>query len=146
MAKPEPWRLNPASYPVSIIIGTRFQDLDINGHLNNVSFAALFENGRVLVNRAIRVGEDRAAGERTMIAAVSINYLGEGQYPDDVTICTGIGGIGMSSWTMLQGMFQNGQCIATCDSVVAYRLNNLRAPLRDSLRAELERTPVTPVL
>jgi acyl-CoA thioester hydrolase len=145
MAKPDLWRLNPASYPISITTGTRFQDLDINGHLNNVSFAALFENARVRVNRAARLGEDRAPGERTMVAAVSINYLGEGQYPDDVTVCTGVGPIGTSSWTLFQAMFQNGHCIATCDSVIVCRLNNQRAPLRDALRAELELTPVKPV-
>ena len=43
MAKPESWRLDAASYPVCIELQTRFQDMDINGHLNNVAFAALFE-------------------------------------------------------------------------------------------------------
>ena len=43
MPKPESWRLDAASYPVHLDLQTRFQDMDINGHLNNVAFAALFE-------------------------------------------------------------------------------------------------------
>src|SRR3546814_7334865 len=46
MAKPDSWRLDAASYPVCEVFQTRFQDMDINGHLNNVAFAALFESGR----------------------------------------------------------------------------------------------------
>ncbi|MDQ2764072.1 MAG: acyl-CoA thioesterase, partial [Pseudomonadota bacterium] len=34
MAKPESWRLDPASYPHRDVIQTRFQDLDPLGHLN----------------------------------------------------------------------------------------------------------------
>ena len=54
MGKPESWRLIPASYPILLDVQTRFQDLDPNGHLNNVAFAALFEHGRVRLNRDVR--------------------------------------------------------------------------------------------
>ena len=86
MPKPESWRLDAASYPVHVDLQTRFQDMDINGHLNNVAFAALFESGRVLLNREIRPWEERPANERTMVAAVEINYLAEGNFPDPVLI------------------------------------------------------------
>src|SRR3989344_6305407 len=108
MAKLESWRLDAASYPASIELQTRFQDMDINGHLNNVAFAALFESGRVLLNREVRPPLARPANERTMVAAVEINYLAEGNFPDPVLIATGIGRLGTSSWTIVQAMFQNG--------------------------------------
>ncbi len=120
-----------------MVTNTRFQDLDINGHLNNVSFAALFENARVQINLKARLQENRAPNERTMVANVTINYLREGQYPGDVTICSGIGSIGNSSWSIIQAMFQNGLCIATCDTVVVCRTDNESKPLRAALRAEL---------
>ena len=42
MAKPEPWRLLLASYPQTLDVPTRFQDMDVNGHLNNaVSYTHL---------------------------------------------------------------------------------------------------------
>lgn len=138
MPKPESWRLDAASYPVCIDLQTRFQDMDINGHLNNVAFAALFESGRVLLNREIRPWEERPANERTMVAAVEINYLAEGNFPDPVQIATGIGRLGTSSWTIVQAMFQNGRAIATCDTVVVCRTDGEAKPLRAAMLAELE--------
>jgi len=138
MAKPESWRLDAASYPVCEEFQTRFQDMDINGHLNNVAFAALFESSRVLLNRRVRPLGERATNERTMVAAVEINYLAEGNFPDPVRIAIGIGRIGTSSWTIVQAMFQNGRCIATCDTVVVCRTDNQAKPLRAEIVAELK--------
>lgn len=145
MPKPESWRLDAASYPVCIDLQTRFQDMDINGHLNNVAFAALFESGRVLLNREIRPWEERPANERTMVAAVEINYLAEGNFPDPVQIATGIGRLGTSSWTIVQAMFQNGRAIATCDTVVVCRTDGEARPLRAAMVAELEAKLAKPV-
>ena len=145
MPKPESWRLNPASYPVWVELQTRFQDMDINGHLNNVAFAALFESGRVLLNRDVRPLDERPANERTMVAAVEINYLAEGNFPDPVQIATGIGRLGTSSWTIVQAMFQNGRCIATCDTVVVCRTDGQAKPLRAAMVAELEEKLARPV-
>jgi acyl-CoA thioester hydrolase len=144
MAKPERWRLDAASYPLSITANTRFQDLDVNGHLNNVAFASLFENARVQINRNVRPWEDRPENERTMVAAVTINYLREGNFPDDVRLCSGIGHIGTSSWSIIQAMFQNSLCIATCDTVVVCRTDNQAKPLRAELREGLEKLVVKP--
>lgn len=145
MAKPESWRLDAASYPVVAEFQTRFQDMDINGHLNNVAFAALFESGRVMLNRQVRPLTDRPANERTMVAMVEINYLAEGNFPDPVTIATGIGRIGTSSWTIVQAMFQNGRCIASCDTVVVCRTDGQAKPLRAEMVTELEAKLVKPV-
>ncbi|MDB5710313.1 MAG: thioesterase superfamily [Sphingomonas bacterium] len=134
MTRPAPWRLDPSAYPVGDEFGTRYQDLDPNGHLNNVAFAALFENARVRINRATR---PRPANERMMVASVTIAYLREGSFPEPVTICSGIGRIGSSSWTIEQAMFQADQCIATCDTVVVCRTDDAAKPLRAEVRAEL---------
>jgi acyl-CoA thioester hydrolase len=144
MAKPESWRLDAASYPLSVTANTRFQDLDVNGHLNNVAFAALFENGRVRLNRDARPWDERPGNERTMVAAVTINYLAEGNFPDDVVITSGIGSIGTSSWIILQAMFQNNHCIATCDTVVVCRTDGQAKPLRAEVRDYLEGIMVVP--
>lgn len=138
MPKPDSWRLDAASYPVSEDFQTRFQDMDINGHLNNVAFAALFESARVMLNRRVRPWGERPSNERTMVAEVTITYLAEGRFPGDVTITSGIGRIGTSSWTILQSMHQQGRCIATCDTVVVCRTDNEARPLRSELRAALE--------
>lgn len=138
MAKPEAWRLEAMRYPVHETIQTRFQDMDINGHLNNVAFAALFETGRVLLNRKVRPWADRPRNERTMVAEVTITYLAEGRFPGDVTIGSGVGHIGTSSWSFLQAMHQNGRCIATCDTIIVCRTDEAAKPLRAELREALE--------
>ncbi len=138
MAKPEGWRLDLAAYPVILESDTRFQDMDINGHLNNVAFAALFENARVQLHRKAQPWVERPANERSMVASVEINYLREGNFPAPVTIGSGIGRIGNSSWVVVQAMFQKGACIATCDSVIVCRTDNEAKPLRPDLAAELE--------
>ncbi|KAB2857005.1 MAG: acyl-CoA thioesterase, partial [Sphingopyxis terrae] len=86
----------------------------------------------------VRPMDDRPANERTMVAAVEINYLAEGNFPDPVEIATGIGRIGTSSWTIVQAMFQNGRAIATCDSVIVCRTDGAAKPLRTEMVTELE--------
>jgi acyl-CoA thioester hydrolase len=105
----------------------------------------LFESGRVLLNREVRPLTERPANERTMVAMVEINYLGEGNFPDPVTITSGIGRIGTSSWTIVQAMFQNGRAIASCDTVVVCRTDGQAKPLRAEMVAELNDKLVTPV-
>ena len=144
MAKPEGWRLNLAAYPIILESDTRFQDMDINGHLNNVAFASLFENARVQLHRKARPWADRPDNERTMVASVEINYLREGNFPAPVTIGSGIGRIGNSSWVVVQAMFQNRQCIGTCDSVIVCRTDNEAKPLRAEVVAELEEMMAKP--
>jgi acyl-CoA thioester hydrolase len=138
MAKPEGWRLNPASYHSTAVLQTRFQDMDINGHLNNVAFAALFETARVTLNREARAWESIAIADRPMLASIAISYLHEGMYPGDVAIGSGIGAIGTASWTAVQAMFQNGHCLATCDSVVVFRAGGKPVSIPDEFRSYLE--------
>jgi acyl-CoA thioester hydrolase len=143
MARPEPWQLIAENYPVSVVTQTRFQDIDPNRHLNNVAFAAMFENARVRLNRGLRPWADRPRNERSMVAAVTINYLREGQYPDDVEISSGVSKIGTSSYVITQAMFQNGQCLATCDSVIVCRTDGEGKPLRQEVVDELKKMRTT---
>ena len=138
MAKPDDWQLIADNYPLSLHTPTRFQDMDPNRHLNNVAFASMFENARVRLNRSLRPWAERPKNERSMIASVTINYLREGQYPDDVTVCSGIGSIGTSSYVIAQAMFQFDKCIATCTSVIVCRTDGEAKPLRTEVVEELE--------
>jgi acyl-CoA thioester hydrolase len=146
MPKPAAYRLEIGSYPFSFPMQTRFGDMDLLGHLNNVAYAALFENGRVSFNRQLDERTKRVKGERWLVAAVEINYLREGHFPDDVDVAAGIGRIGTSSWVIEQAAFQNGQCIATCDTVIVYQAADGKAkPISDDYRRELEqRRTVSP--
>lgn len=119
MSRPDPSRAELARYPFAADIPTRWADLDLLGHINNVSMAGLFEEGRGRFNRQVGIHRPHP-GIRWLIAAVSLNYLAEAHHPYDVTIASGIGHIGKRSWTILSGAFQNGACVATCDTTLVY--------------------------
>lgn len=136
MARPEPWRLDPAHYPHRETIQTRFQDLDPLGHINNVAMAGLFETARVRFNRAM--GLAGWHGHRWLVANITVNYLAETFFPDDVEIATGIGTIGTRSWTILAVASQNGEPVATCDAVIVMSPSGGVTALAPDFRAGLE--------
>jgi len=136
MGKPEAWRLDPGTYSFGMPIGTRFQDLDTMGHINNVAMAAMFETGRVGFHRHLgRHPQDQ--GVRWLIAAVNLSYVREAHFPGDVVIRSGLGHIGNSSWTILSAAFQGDDCVATCDSVMVSQGPDGRRIISDETRVLL---------
>lgn len=133
MARPQPWRQLPEAYPFNIQTDTRYGDLDIMGHVNNVAMASIFETGRILFHRHLgRHPQD--LGVRWLVAAVEINYLRESHYPAPIAIGCAIGGIGNTSWTVMSAAFQHGECVATCDAVIAMQGPEGRRRVSDDLR------------
>jgi acyl-CoA thioester hydrolase len=135
MAKPEAWRLNPAAYPFTTDIPTRWADLDLLGHINNVSMAGLFEEGRGKFNRSL----DLHRGDRSirwLIAGVDIAYLAEAHHPAPVTIASGIGRVGERSWSILSAAFQGVTCVATCETTLVYTDANGPCALPDDFRGK----------
>lgn len=119
MSRPEAWRRDASAYPFTADVQTRWADLDMLGHINNVSMAGLFEEGRGRFTSSLHMV--RASRDvRWLIAGVSINYLAEGHHPAPVTIASGVGRIGARSWTVFSAAFQNGVCVATCDTATVY--------------------------
>lgn len=137
MARPYSFRLDPANYPYSLEIGTRYGDLDTNGHLNNVAIARFFEDARVRFQTGLSGGR-RPVGARGLVAAVHVDYLAEGFYPAPVTVTAGIGDIGSSSWRVLEAAFQEGRCIAVCETVFVRLEDGNPAPIDAEWRAVLE--------
>ena len=137
MAKPESWRTDPASYPYTALISTRFADMDVLGHINNVAIAGMFEEGRVRFNHALKLVR-HGADTRWLIAGVDIAYLGEAHYPRDVTVVSGVGRLGRSSWTVLSAAFQADRCVATCDTTIVYTDKNGARPFPDDFRRTFE--------
>ncbi|MBY0583199.1 MAG: acyl-CoA thioesterase [Sphingomonas sp.] len=136
MPRPTPQRLTPAHYPHHDTVQTRFQDLDVLGHINNVAMAALFETGRVRFNR--QIGLLRPSGNRFLVARTEINYLAEGAWPADVEMSHGIGQIGTRSWEILGLCIQDGKPLATCDVTLVMSADGGATGLPNDLRRTLE--------
>ena len=141
MPKPQSWQLDPASYPFSHRSETRFADMDVLGHINNVSMAGLFEHGRGMFNHAIEV-QRRAAGQRWLIVSVSLDYIAEAHFPEHVDVASGILRIGNSSWDIASAAFQGGECKATCITTIVLTDANGPTAINEDLRAEFERLTV----
>jgi acyl-CoA thioester hydrolase len=137
MAKPEPWRLDLGSYPVSLIVPPRFSDLDPLGHINNVAMSGIFENARVHFHHMLgRHPADQ--GVRWLVAAVDLKFVAEAHFPHDVTVASAIGHIGNSSWTLVSGAFQHGECVATCDTVMAMQGPKGARSIDEEMRRKME--------
>ena len=137
MPRPAAFRRNIDAYPFSVAIPTRWADLDMLGHINNVSMAGLFEEGRGRFNRSLELPRDRKR-IRWLIASVEVNYLAEAHHPHDVTIASGIGQIGTKSWQIQSAAFQQGQCVATCDTTLVFTDETGAVAFPDEFRAKFE--------
>lgn len=113
MAKPDPALLDPARYPFTCEIQTRFGDLDLNRHINNVALAQICEEGRVRFHKAS--GFHAALGEQgigSMVASFAIEYLGQGYHPAPLDLHVAAERLGEKSYTMVQLIRQEGRTIA----------------------------------
>ena len=137
--KPDPRRLELRAYPFVTESTTRFADLDPLRHLNNVRIGELYEDGRVRLHVHMNLDINRDSRSRTLIAQITINYLGEGFYPDALQVGGGILRVGGASYVIAQGLFSGGRCIGTCDSTLVYTEAGTSTPLPDTFRKTLGR-------
>lgn len=117
----------------------RYADTDRQGHVNNARFATFLETGRV----EILYDPDQpltADGAEFVIARMTVEFLGEIQWPGSVRVGTGVLRIGTSSITMLQAVHQDDRCVAQAETVIVQVDTTSRKarPLSADARARLE--------
>lgn len=145
--KPDAVRLDAAIYPRFVEITTRFGDMDLNAHLNNVAYARYFEEARVTFNHGILIENGHRLPElrefRIMVASVSIDYLREGKYGPPVRIGIGVSRIGNSSFAIGAACFQEDSCLAVHDSVIAFKgpTGGIPDVIREKLMAQSLKLP-----
>lgn len=136
MARHDPRRLDASAYPWSVGLETRFGDMDVNFHLNNVAIAGLYEEARVRFNWHIR--DNYPVGQpRFVVARLEIDYLDEGKYRVPTSMGVAVVATGSSSWRVAMGLFQPDGCIGLSDTVMVHRGDTGSAPIPDSLRVAL---------
>jgi acyl-CoA thioester hydrolase len=99
----------------------RFSDVDMLGHVNNVSYAAYCESGRVHLIREVAA----RCGVQTswVLGRLTIDYGAEVTFPAVMRIGTRAMKVGTKSVTMGQGLFVEGRCVArSLAAVIAFDL------------------------
>ena len=114
---PAPTPLALSDYPQTTFDKLRYNDTDRQGHVNNAVFATLLESGRVEFLYASD-GAMHDEGCTFVIANLSMSFLKEINWPGQVDIGTGVASVGRSSINLVQGLYQNGQCVATAQTTI----------------------------
>lgn len=138
MPKPDPALLDPARYPFHCSIETRFGDLDVNMHVNNVSLVGLLEEGRVRYHRAAGM-HGPMGGAVPMVASLAVEFLGQSFFPDPIDIQVAATRLGRTSYTLCQRVSQQDRIIAFAQAVMVLMDKNgpveLSAAFRDSVQS-----------
>ena len=130
-------RWDAATFPYSISVPVRFDDLDTLGHVNNVAVAAILQEGRVGFHRyADRARHAKAL--RMMAVRLEIEYAGEMHHGDPLEVKTGVLAIGRTSFTVAQIGQQKGRTTVYASTTLVYADANGPAPIPAPLRAEME--------
>jgi acyl-CoA thioester hydrolase len=138
MARIDRARLDAATFPVTLAVPTRYADIDVQGHVNNVAAAVILQEARVQFNTTAGLRME-LGGLRVMVAAIAIEYAGEMHHPDPVEVGTGIVAMGRTSVTMAQVARQNGRTALYAETVLVLADADGPAPIPASLREAFER-------
>lgn len=87
-------------------IPIRFRDLDPLNHVNNALFNTYLEEARIrFLGEVGQMENEFSEGKTFVLVKCTIEYLKQIKFPANVLIGTGIGEVGNSSITALQGIY-----------------------------------------
>jgi acyl-CoA thioester hydrolase len=114
----------------------RFCDTDMLGHVNNATYAMLFEAGRVELVAPLNL----FSGPHVfVIARLEIDFLRELNWPGEVRVETAVARFGTRSLHVRQSLVVDGETVSRARSVIAVMDTATRraVPLREEWRAAL---------
>ena len=116
----------------------RWSDTDMVGHVNNIAFNVFCETGRTHFMRPL-FDEDPERRAMFLLARITVNFLGELQWPAIVDIGTGVLAVGRSSLHIGQGLFDGDRCVGRAESVMVMidDTSHKSSPIPDWARAYL---------
>ena len=116
----------------------RFADLDLNGHVNNLSFLALMESARqqFITGRTPLVMTDT---QTYMLVHLEVDFVGELHYPGAVQAACRVVEVRRSSVVFGQALFDGDRAVATLRAVTVNVDRRLRKafPFSEDARMRL---------
>ena len=136
---------NPSSrseYNHFILLGTRWNDNDIYGHMNNVIYYELFDtavNKWLLTNNLLDIQNGKNIG---LIVKSGCDFFSSFAYPEDIDAGIRVTKIGTSSVRYEVGLFRNKQQLSSADGffihVYVDRETNKPLPLDYTFKKALD--------
>jgi acyl-CoA thioester hydrolase len=118
---------DPSSYQHWTPVELRFRDIDLLGHVNNVTLAGWLEDGRVRLELPIQPIK-AAAGPVIVLAELRIQFLEEVHFEDQVRVGTAIERLGRTSVSIGQAVFAGDRCAAIARAIEVLIDDRTRAP------------------
>ncbi len=137
MARLDRERLSQGVFPFRCEVATRFSDVDMQRHLNNVAVAEIFQEGRARFAYENDLSPLTRGGS-LMVAALSIEYVGEMRHPLPVEVSVGVLEIGRTSYRVALVARQNGVIGAFAEVVMVSGKDGASTPITEEGRARLE--------
>ena len=139
---PRPRPQPRSAYKVFRPIGTRWEDNDVYGHVNNVVYYSWFDtavNAYLIEQGALDIHEGRTIG---LVIETQCNYFAPLAFPQTVWAGLRVAHLGTSSVRYEVGLFADGEdlCAACGHFVHVYvdRQTRRPVPLPDRLKTTLE--------
>jgi acyl-CoA thioester hydrolase len=120
----------------------RYNDMDVNGHVNNSVYSVLCESGRVHFFRT-RVTPLLPENTFFVIAKLVIEFRAEAFYPGAIETMTWLERLGRTSLGARQSIFCEGRLVATAEAVCVVMESQTRRPFPFP---EETRVAITPML
>jgi len=126
---------------LSLTITPRFAETDALGHINNTVLPVWFEQGRHRIFEAIHPAMSLNDWP-IILAKISVNFVAQIYFGEDVTIRTGIEKVGNTSVIVKHEAWQRDSLVASGDAVMVYfdYQTNQPTPIPQSVRERL--TPI----
>lgn len=124
-------RLDRVSYPEpGLDLPVLYNDLDLNGHLNNVAFGRFFEHVRVLRHNRMGLHRlfDRPRPYLLLVAQITIDYLAEAGIGEPIHVRCRTATIGRTSLIEEAAAWQGESTIALARTTVVLRRDGAAAP------------------
>ena len=146
-------RRTPDSYPYRTMLQPRFGDMVHMGHVNAVSLCTYYEELRVLFYRTMFDQKSYAPAPDPLFVIINmtVEFVGEVKYPDNVEAACAVTKVGGKSHTLGMALFQRGRCVGLSDQTFVHIIRGGGGPtsmsevLADRLRsAALGTAPVVP--
>jgi acyl-CoA thioester hydrolase len=137
MARLDRARLRDGIFPFRCEIATRFTDIDVLGHVNNVAMAAIFQEARTRFAHAFDF-MNLIKGRRLVVASLTIEFADEMFHLDPIEVSAGLIEIGRTSYRLGQMARQKGRIGAYAEIVQVAGDKTGPIPFDEEWRVALE--------